>query len=796
VCFQTISPLAFGNSNDLPELLPDKGLYILQDPSVNIYEVKDSTFKQLKDYPNLLDRRMKDAIWIKHQINVSRKRELVFDFIRKDFVELYAFVEDSLIVFEQTGYLQSSIKKKMGRWNAISLTMEPDKDYTLYIKILNKVNDPDLVINIAELQTWREEKLNKVIIDVAFLSVILIISFYALLIYLQNKMKAYMHFSFYLLTIFIFYLFTLDVFRDFVVKENPGWSLYCVSFALLGPYFYLGFMQNLLKTKKLISKWHNKFTNVARFNLLLFLLVISYYLFSDDFYFALDAVRYILALNILIGILLLFLIWRQGNPLVRFFVIGSGFMLAFLSMDLIRWMEVEVIGKFSMIGFLLEIAFFSLGLGKKNELVEQEKEMAQNSYINQMKINEKLIEDKKRDLELKVKERTIELENAKEEAEVNARAKEEFLSVMSHEIRTPMNAIVGLTHMFPTKNEDAEFEENLTTLRYSVDNLMLLINNVLDYNKISAGKIQLEEIDFDLHKVVHNVCHLFKSKADSKGLEFIINVPENIPKVVNGDPFRLSQVLNNFLSNAIKFTEKGFVKLTVVLLDNSADSFMLRFEIEDSGIGIPEHKQSTIFDSFTQVNTDTTRMYGGTGLGLAISNDLINLMKGKVEISSTVGTGSSFRFSTSFKKSNTTSPIGIQDRNYTKYKDTSLNNLTVLIVDDNELNRMILKKFMDKWGVNSDSVGDGKQGLEILKTKSYDIVLLDLQMPEMNGYRMAEVMSNDPNLNSIPIIAISADSISNVYEEVINAGMDDFITKPFNPDELKSKIYIHTSKIK
>ncbi|MEL6561990.1 MAG: ATP-binding protein [Bacteroidota bacterium] len=350
-----------------------------------------------------------------------------------------------------------------------------------------------------------------------------------------------------------------------------------------------------------------------------------------------------------------------------------------------------------------------------------------------------LIKDQKNRLEQKVKERTKELEVNKELAEKNAKIKEEFLSVMSHEIRTPMNAIVGLTHMLNSKDQKDTFDENLTTLRYSVDNLMSLINNVLDYNKISAGKIELEQVDFNLKKIVLSVCHLFKAKADSKGLEFRIQIADDLPESVNGDPFRLTQILNNFLSNAIKFTSSGFISISVKQLAIRDNKAQIQFTVADSGVGITKSKQLTIFDSFTQASDDTSRKYGGTGLGLAISKDLIKLMGGGVEVISNVGEGSEFIFDTDFEISDGVAGEFLHARNYSRHKLKDLEDLSVLIVDDNQLNRMVLKKFMDRWNVSSDSAENGLVALDKLRKEQFDIVLLDLQMPEMDGYEIAMI---------------------------------------------------------
>jgi len=785
----------YGEKKNLP-FDPKDGLYLLVDSNQNIEQVRDKLFERSENIPHLLDRMPDKAIWIKKEINVDTKSELVFDFVRKDFVDLYIFIDDTLHSTLHTGFLVPSQSKKMGRWNAIDFIFEPHKNYTIFLKIVNTVNEPDLQIIVNERTSWREYLLIDLIKNIAFLSIISILSIYSLLIFFQNRIRPYLYFSMYLLTIFIFYLYILDILRDFFIRSNPHLTLYVIIIAILVPCFYFGFLQDFFDLKSKLPKWYKIYNKLIKGNVVAFILLLGYYSITKDYFTLTDSIRILLFFNVIAALLLMYQVWKMKNPSSNYFLIGSLLMLSCVITDLIIWYRTENIGSFSQIGFILEIGFFSMGMGKRNQISEFERKQAHESYVEQLKINSKLVEDQRNKLEKKVFDRTIALLQAKEEAERNAKAKEEFLSIMSHEIRTPMNAIVGLTHMLPTNDQDAEFIENLTTLRYSVDNLMLLINNVLDYNKISAGKVQLEEVDFNLKMIVNSVCHLFKAKADSKGLEFKIEIDNKLPNAINGDPFRLSQILNNFLSNAIKFTEKGTIGMTVFLLGEDEKSASISFSISDTGIGIPASKQSAIFESFTQVNPDTARKFGGTGLGLAISKDLIKLMGGEIQISSKEGSGSIFKFETVFKKSLDSPEENFSSRNYSKYKNAELEDLSVLIVDDNHLNRMVLKKFMDKWKVASDYAENGLIGLKKLKGAKFDLVLLDLQMPEMDGYEMAQEMTKDNNLNSIPVIAISADTISNVYDKVIASGMDDFITKPFNPDELKSKIYMHTSKIK
>ncbi|MFY0599437.1 MAG: response regulator [Cyclobacteriaceae bacterium] len=771
---------------------PDSASYLRTPSESTILEVLDSAFYPKEHYPDILKRPSELATWIQFDYPVDKRSELVFDFVRKDFVDVFVLVDDSLIHHFKTGFLLPAKEKKMGRWNTVNMILQPELNYTIVCKIVNTVNDPDLKILIQNRKDWREDLLYGIIAEIAFLSVMLILSLYALLIYFQSKMRAYLHFSMYMFAIFVFYLFIQDTLRDFFIQENPHLTLYCIVAPLLTPFFYLGFLHEFLDAEKVIPKWNKFYRISAIFNIGLFFLALIYFALSGDYYTVVDVVRYSLLINVLFAIYLIILIWKKRTSLVYYFIVGSALMLTAALTDLIIWTQSDDLGQIARFGFIAEVFCFSLGLGKKHEIIENEKEEANSAYIDQLEINEKLNEDHRSILEKRVKERTKELQIAKEEADQNAHAKEEFLSIMSHEIRTPMNAIVGLTHMLSSENEDQEFVENLTTLRYSVDNLMLLINNTLDYNKISAGKVQLERVEFNLKKIVERVAHLFKSKSDSKGLDFELIIDKDIPDVVIGDPFRLSQILNNFLSNAIKFTETGSIKVNMRTLYNDKKLVSVIFKISDTGMGISKENQKGIFESFAQASVNTARKFGGTGLGLSISKALIDLMNGKVSLESTLGKGSVFSFSLVFEKSNKKSESNTGS-NF-ELSSIDVDHLTVLIVDDNELNRLVLKKFMNKWGVDSEESENGVDALEKMRSRQFDIILLDLQMPEMSGYEVAEIVRNDSSLKSIPIIAISADNISNVYEKVIASGIDDFITKPFDPSDLKTKMLSHTSK--
>lgn len=380
---------------------------------------------------------------------------------------------------------------------------------------------------------------------------------------------------------------------------------------------------------------------------------------------------------------------------------------------------------------------------------------------------------------------------ARNDAIAAAKAKSDFLSNMSHEIRTPMNAILGLTELLLEENFTGGNLENLKSIKYSADNLLVIINDILDFSKIEAGKITFENIDFDLRLRMAELKKTFDYRAKEKGLEFNVTVPENIPHYIKGDPYRLNQILFNLVGNAIKFTSKGYVEVKTSI--NAAEDdgkINLVFDIIDSGIGVPEHKQNKIFESFTQAYTDTTRKFGGTGLGLAITKNLTVLQGGSINIKSKVGTGTTFTVEIPFEVGN---PDALEKQDKTE-KDLilDLSEIKILLVEDNLMNQFVAKQFFKKWNNEISIANNGLEAIEILaKDGSFDLVLMDLQMPELSGFEATEVIRAEHTKvknRNIPIIALSADAFQETRRKVLEAGMNDFVTKPFKPEELYHKI--------
>ncbi len=394
-------------------------------------------------------------------------------------------------------------------------------------------------------------------------------------------------------------------------------------------------------------------------------------------------------------------------------------------------------------------------------------------------------------LENVVELRTKQYKAETERAERSEKFKEEFLANMSHEIRTPMNAVVGLSNLLLATNLNEKQKHYMDAIRESSGNLMVILNDILDLSKIEAGKIEFEQIEFRVRKVVKNVEDILRLKAEEKSLFLKSIIQPEIPDLLLGDPTRLNQVLTNLTGNAIKFTEKGGVTISVERKAQTGENIRLVFKIIDTGIGIPVDRQGKIFESFEQAAADTTRKFGGTGLGLSISKKLVELQGGKIEVKSTPGIGSEFSFDMLYQ-------LLVQEPEKIKESELQINpsefnGIKVLIVEDNEFNQMVavdtLLAFNEK--INVDVAESGNAALNILKDKKYDVILMDIQMPEMNGYEVTGYIRNSANgLNKFtPIIAMTANASKAEIEKCFAASMNEYVSKPFEPGNLFQKIF-------
>jgi PAS domain S-box-containing protein len=387
-------------------------------------------------------------------------------------------------------------------------------------------------------------------------------------------------------------------------------------------------------------------------------------------------------------------------------------------------------------------------------------------------------------------EAKLKADGARTIAENAVKAKQQFLSNMSHEIRTPMNAIIGFTKVVLKTELSPKQKEYLTAIKTSGDALIVLINDILDLAKVDAGKMTFERTPFKMASSIAAMLHLFELKIQEKNLKLVKQYDERIPQVLLGDPVRLHQIILNLVSNAVKFTKQGTITISVNLVHEDEAKVMIEFVVTDTGIGIGEDRIDTIFENFQQATSETSRLFGGTGLGLAIVKQLVETQGGSIHVKSKIGKGSDFCFSLSFTKTTEmaeSEPVVVPS-------NLPIESVKVLVVEDIALNQLLMRTLLDDFGFECDIAANGKIAIDKLRDKVYDIILMDLQMPELNGFEATEYIRNTLKL-SIPIIALTADVTTADLARCKAVGMDDYISKPVDERLLQSKIIANLARL-
>ncbi|MDE3214404.1 MAG: response regulator, partial [Bacteroidota bacterium] len=390
------------------------------------------------------------------------------------------------------------------------------------------------------------------------------------------------------------------------------------------------------------------------------------------------------------------------------------------------------------------------------------------------------------DISDRVKQRE-ELKEAKRIAENAKKLQEQFLANMSHEIRTPMNGIQGMTDLLLETPLNEDQRDFAFSIKKSAENLIVIINDILDFSKIKSGKLTIEKIDFDFNEVIENMKAVFRNILLEKGLKLGIFIDKDVPTSLNGDPFRLNQVLINIIGNAIKFTHTGGINVRIMTLERKGGAITLQIRISDTGIGIPSDKLSEIFDSFTQASAETSRKYGGSGLGLTITKQLIELQGGTISVESEVNVGSTFIINIPFHLSK--APVGRKDLMIpSKGPKTLLKGRRILVAEDNDINQKVIRKVLERVGGEVVVVGNGLEAINVLRNDTaFDLMIMDLQMPEMDGYQATHYIRKVMQL-SIPAIAMTASALKGEKAKCLEIGMNDYLSKPFNFPQLYESI--------
>jgi signal transduction histidine kinase len=374
-----------------------------------------------------------------------------------------------------------------------------------------------------------------------------------------------------------------------------------------------------------------------------------------------------------------------------------------------------------------------------------------------------------------------------EEAKKAKKMQEQFLANMSHEIRTPMNGIKGMTDLLLETPLSEKQQDMAGMIKRSINTLLVVINDILDFSKIKAGKLHIEKINCSIKEVLNNTVSLFSHQLHTKGLPLQIHIDPNIPEHLSGDPHRLNQIMNNLLSNAIRFTNEGRINITVAIQEQTIDTITLTFTVSDTGVGIPEESIAWIFDSFSQASQDISRRFGGTGLGLTICKQLLQLQGGDISVQSTVGEGSSFQFYLPFGISDTPA-IEIPAQASKPEYEFPLTGKQVLVAEDNEINQKLIEFVLRKAGGTVTIANNGEEAIQYLQQNNlYDLIIMDLQMPKMDGYATTYYIRNNLRLKT-PIIAMTATAMKDEQWQCLHAGMNEYMTKPFEFAELYKRI--------
>jgi len=698
--------------------------------------------------------------WVRFQLKNGTQDELSYFFETArpitDIAELYVinqnnkvtkYISGDAIPFDQRSFkLRKTIFK-------ISLAANEQQQFYLHVKSDGEQLSMPMVLLSTE--NLLEESSFEQFVFGFFYGILIIAAILYLFFFFAMRDKTFFYYSMYVVFIGLLQFSVDGYFYKFVTPDSGWFSLHSVIiFACIANFFLGRYAQVFLKIKE-----YSRFINVAFYVLYVldFILFLSLFIIPKALELSYPIANGLGLILLILIIASQFVIYSKTKNVDRFFSIGLFFLISGFVVFILKNFSVLPLTFLtengSKLGTGLEVIFLSLSMANLIRNLKNDREELQ----------------------------TIALQRSEEMNDL----KSFFLSNISHELRTPLNAILNTAKAMAAESTDKQVQSNSQIIKYSTYSLLSSINDILDFSKIEKNEIKLELTNFDLVKTVEHIANNFAREATDKGLDFTFQKEDDLPEMVQGDNVRLSQILHNVLSNALKFTNEGFVKFKLEAKKEKGNKVLLTFTVSDTGVGISKEKINSIYDSFSQEGITNKRKFGGLGLGLFIVNHLIQLHKGKIKIDSTTGLGTVCEIQLPYETVEVIKPTVEEATAALEY---DLKGKAILVVEDNAMNQMVIKMITKKWlNTTVDFANNGEEGVKKLTENHYDIILMDLQMPIMDGYEATIAIRNGEageNKKSIPIIALTADVMETTKTRVIEIGMNKYLSKPVDKDLL------------
>ena len=696
--------------------------------------------------------------WVRFQLKNSTQDELFYFFETArpitDVAELYMINHDNKVTKYVSGdaipYAERSFKL---RKTIFKISLAANEQQQFYLHVKSDGEQLSMPMILLSTENLLEESSFEQFVFGFFYGILIIAAILYLFFFFAMRDKTFLYYSMYVVFIGLLQFSIDGYFYKFVTPDSGWFSLHAVIiFSCIANFFLGRYAQVFLKIKVYSRFINNAFYVLYALDLILFL---SLFFIPKALEFSYPIANGLGLILLLLIIASLGIIYSKTGMIDRFFAIGlffliSGFVVFILKnfsiLPLTFWTE-----NGSKFGTGLEVIFLSLSMANLIRNLKEEREELQ----------------------------TVALQRSEEMNDL----KSYFLSNISHELRTPLNAILNTAKAMGNDSKDKQVQDGSQIIKYSTYSLLSSVNDILDFSKIEKNEIKLELADFDLVKAVEHIANNFAREAIDKGLDFTFQKGEELPEMVKGDAARLSQILHNVLSNALKFTNEGFVKFKLEAKKEKANKVVIIFTISDTGVGISKEKINSIYDSFSQEGINNKRKFGGLGLGLYIVKHLIDLHQGKIKMDSTTSLGTVCEIQLNYE----TAEVIKQEIN-TEALEYDLKGKAILVVEDNAMNQMVIKMITKKWlNTTVDFANNGEEGVKKLTENHYDIILMDLQMPIMDGYEATIAIRNGEageNKKSIPIIALTADVMETTKTRVIEIGMNKYLSKPVDKDLL------------